>query len=91
MARDEAMNETRGRGGVCVCWEEMSREEVWGGMCWWNDERGRERERGTDGVLPSTHICIHMRESIEQQVPSGTATAPIYKNSKITSTNIYLI
>ena len=45
MARDEAMNETRGRGGVCVCWEEMSREEVWGGMCWWNDEREGEKEK----------------------------------------------
>jgi hypothetical protein len=87
VVRDEAMNERRV--------EERSREEVWGGMWWWNDDMEGEEEKEAQTEFFQAHtrtnICMRMRNSTERQFPSGIATVPIFKNSKITITNIYLI
>lgn len=60
-ARDEAMKNTRGRGGYARVERREARKkfgvECAGGM---TRKRERERERGTDGVLPSTHTHMHL-------------------------------
>ena len=61
VVRDEAMNERRV--------EERSREEVWGGMCWWNDEkegeREREREKEAQTEFFQAHTHTHMHQHAE--------------------------
>jgi hypothetical protein len=93
-ARDEAMKNTRGRGGYARVERREARKkfgvECAGGMTR-KREREREKEAQTEFFQAHTHTCIYTRKSTERQFPSGTATVPICKNSKITITNIYLI